>query len=420
MKPLRLLSLATAVLLSAALSAACTEDLLSGVDPDSAPGGGSATIEIELGSAELSTWLDTTFVGYALPSAAGILLASSGSDLESRILGRFVTLPDSVVANDGRREVEEFASASFRLIVDSAATTLPDSGALLSAYALQQGFVGREATWTEAAEGTPWATPGGDLGELLGTVRIDSVVTSRDTLFLTVDVSADSLLRAWREAGGEPGFAVVTETDGASVTLASVALRAEAKPVGADTLIEVIRAPSPVTFIFDPETPPPTSALRLGGLPAARAYLRFVLPESVGGQKLRGARINRATLVLTSTGPPPAPFATGDTLFASVFTLLSDPFESGPKTPVGATFGNFVEIVPEDQVDGAQQDINVTLLLQAWAAADPTESPDLRLGIRALPEGAGLGFWEFGSVEDVSRAPRLRIVLTPDTQFDLP
>jgi hypothetical protein len=398
--------------------AACTEDTLAGLDPDAAPGSGRATIEIELSASEVPAWRDTTFTNYALPSTSSIRLVAQGADLSARVLARFATLPDSVFVGDDRLAVESFESGRIRLVLDTTASTVPEAGGTVDAYSLTRGFVNREATWSEAAAGEPWTTPGGDLGELLGTLQIASLVA--DTVFLPLSVETDSLLQAWLADDGEPGLALSTGSDGALLTVRQVVLAFDVKPVGRDTLVETVRTATSNTFIFDPPTPAPGMSLRLGGLPAARAYMSFELPESVDGVALRGARINRATLLLSSTGPPSVPFATADTLLASTFSLLSNPFEFGPKTPVGVNTANPVEILPEDMEDGGELELSITSLVQDWAAADPDSMPELNLGVRVLPEGGAISYWEFGDAEDPARAPRLRLVLTPSTPFDLP
>lgn len=409
----------SAVLATIALSTgACTEDALVGVDPDGAPGQGNATIELELVASDLPLWRDTTFSGYALPSTSGVRIVAAGPELNARTLGRVTTLPDSVFLDDANREVERFENARIRLIVDTLASSLPEAGGTIAANALSVAFDDREADWSQAADGVPWTTPGGDLADLLGTLTIDSL--SADTLFMPLDVDADSLLTSWRAGDGGAGFALSSQTADVSITLRQVVLAFDVKPVGRDTLIETLRSVTPATFIFDPETPDPGEPLRIGGLPATRAYLNFRLPESVDGTALRGARINRATLLLTARATPDAPFAAQDTLLASVFDLLSDPFESGPKTPVGVTQGNSVQIAPEEMDEGSELVLPLTGLVQAWAASEPDSVPELNIGVRLLPEGGGLAFYEFGSVEDAALAPRLRILLTPQTPFDLP
>lgn len=404
--------------LGVASIAACTEDTLTGVDPDDAPGEGQATVEIELSAADVPTWRDTTYTDYALPSTSSSRLVAQTADFRARMLGRFATLPDSVFVGEDRLEVESFGSARVRLVIDTIASAIPEAGSSIEAYALARGFATREATWSDAAAGDPWATPGGDLGESLGALDIEALVA--DTVFLPLSVDADSLLQAWRAADGETGLALLSAVDGTFLSINQVVLVFDVKPVGRDTLVETLRSATANTFLFDPPTPAPGSGLRLGGLPAARTYLSFELPESLNGVDLRGARINRATLLLTSTGLPSAPFGTTDTLLASTFSLLSDPFDFGPKTPVGVNTSNPVQILPEVMEAGGELELPITSLVQNWAASDPDSVPALNLGVRVLPEGGGIAYWEFGNQEDPARAPRVRIVLTPSTVFDLP
>lgn len=398
--------------------AACTEDTLTGVDPDSAPGEGQATVEIELSATEVPAWRDTTYTDYALPSTSSSRFVAQTTDFRARILARFATLPDSVFVGEERLAVESFESGRIRLVLDTIASEVPDAGSSIEAYALARGFVTREATWSNAANAEPWTEPGGDLGELLGALDIEELVA--DTMFLPLTIETDSLLKAWLADDGGTGLALLSGVDGTFLAIAQVVLAFDVKPVGRDTLVETLRSATANTFVFDPPTPAPGSELRLGGLPAARTYVSFELPETLNGVELRGARINRATLLLTSTGTPAAPFATTDTLLASTFSLLSDPFDFGPKTPVGVNTSNPVQILPEDMEAGGELELPITSLVQDWAASDPDSVPKLNLGVRVLPEGGGVAYWEFGNREDPARAPRVRIVLTPSTVFDLP
>lgn len=404
--------------LGAASIAACTEDTLTGIDPDDAPGEGQATVEIELSATEVPAWRDTTFTDYALPSTSPVRFIAQTADVRARILARFATLPDSVFVGEDRLAVESFGSGRLRVVIDTIASEVPETGGSIEAFALTRGFVTREATWSDAADGEPWTTPGGDLGESLGSLDIEALVA--DTVFLPLTVETDSLLQAWRAAEGGTGLALLSEADGSFLAIEQVVLAFDVKPVGRDTLVETLRSATANTFVFDPPTPEPGSGLRLGGLPAARTYVSFELPESLNGVDLRGARINRATLLLTSTGTRAAPFATTDTLLASTFSLLSDPFDFGPKTPVGVNTSNPVQILPEEMEAGGELELSITGLVQEWAASDPDSVPELNLGVRVLPEGGAIAFWEFGNREDPLRAPRVRIVLTPSTVFDLP
>ncbi|TFG61817.1 MAG: hypothetical protein E4H28_08380 [Gemmatimonadales bacterium] len=394
-----------------------------GVDPDTVPGQSQETLELSIDVGDLPIWMDTTYVGFAVPLTSGIQLVASDSSVTSRLLGRFPTLPDSIFVDSARVRIDSMVSARFRIVVDSlSGSVLPESGTELRIHALGRGFDERDVTWSEARPGEPWSTPGGDLGELLGSLVLDSLQgnSGQDTLFLPLIVDTDSLLSAWRAADGEPGYVLSTVVDGTTLIIKSLALVFDVRPEGQDTLIEVVRAPVPSTFIFDPTTPAPTNALRIGGLPAARMYIRFALPETLDGVPLRGSRINRASLILRSLGTPPAPFATTNTGFASVFNLLADPFELGEKTPIGVIFGSFIELEPENLAAGGEQEINITALIQIWAGSSPDSVPELHLGIRALPEGESITFWEFGDGNDPANAPRLELLVTPPTRFDVP
>lgn len=404
--------------LALVVSASCTEDALVGVDPDSPPGQAAETVQLQIGAAALPLWLDTTFIGFAVPSTSGLQILSTGGALDARVLGRIETIPDSLFVDTLRLAVSEYETAVLRLVIDTLSTfVLPDSGTDIRMHALSRDFEAREASWTEARAGEPWVTAGGDLGELLGSVHIDSL---QDTLLVPISADVDSLLAAWRDSEGEPGYILSASADGSMLTFSSQALLFDVLAETQDTTIEVLRGPQTQTFIFEPAAPDPGGALRIGGLPAARAYMRFELPDSLDGVPLRGARINRASLFLRSAGSPAPPFASTDTTFASIFELLADPFDQGAKTPIGSNLGTLVLLDPEILDTGEEQEFNITRLIQGWASANPDSVGDLRFGIRMQPEGAAVGFWEFGQLGDVGSEPRLELLVTPPTEFDVP
>ncbi|MDH3427412.1 MAG: hypothetical protein OEM23_03165, partial [Gemmatimonadota bacterium] len=89
----------------------CTEDSLVGVDPTTRPGPTSETVELSVDVTELPLWMDTTYVGYAVPFSSAIQLLANEPALMARILGRFSTLPDSIFVETARVAVERFESA---------------------------------------------------------------------------------------------------------------------------------------------------------------------------------------------------------------------------------------------------------------------------------------------------------------------
>jgi hypothetical protein len=404
--------------LAAAASAGCTESPLEQVDPASAPGQSTPTTEIEIPVDALPSWRDTTYVGYAIPSTSSFRVLADSAEFEARLLGRVLNLPDSIAVADTTRGIERFADSFFRLLVDTGDTAFAAAGVEVEVYSLGRPYVQRETSWTLAAGGEPWTTPGGDLGELVAAAAFDSI---RDTMFVPVVVNADSLLTAWRATDGEPGFLIRVVGPGTWLDVRGVAIGFDAALTGLDSLVTGLRTPGGSTVLFDPQTPDPGGTLRLGGLPAARIYAAFDLPDTWQDLPLRGSTINRASLVLRAAPREPEPFALERRLAVTAVQLLADPFEVGEKTPVGLQLSGSVPMGPEElEAAGDELLVPITSLIALWAAADPDSAPALRVGLIADPEGGDPGFQRFGSGEDAGLRPSLRILVTPRVPFRLP
>ncbi|MEE8572154.1 MAG: hypothetical protein V3T20_02730, partial [Gemmatimonadota bacterium] len=250
---------------------------------------------------------------------------------------------------------------------------------------------------------------------------VDSLAELPDTVLVRLDGNVDSLLTAWRESEGEPGFALVLTGPEGEIRVNAISLVAEAVPEGIDTVVTVIRTATPSTFIFDPLTPEPTTRLRLAGLPAARYYLDFELPDSIGFIPLRGATINRAALEFRPTAAPADPFALDANMAAQAVRLLADPFVFGEKTPIGAALGELEFLTPELLASGGVMQYDITSLIRLWTQAPANSIPFLRVGILPLPENRQFGFWEFFSAEDSpGLRPVVRLLFTPNPSFLLP
>lgn len=413
------------VLLAAVTAWGCTEDALTGPVPEGQEGV-PETVEITLTPADMASWRDTTFTGFADVSEAPFLLLSDRPGLRSRGLLRYGALPDSVLVDGDTLEVEAFVSGRIEMTLDTVASTRPDqAGITFRLFELTRPFVAPEATWIRAAEGTPWTSGGGDLGRELGVLEVaeltDSIFASTLTVPITTDTEA--VLDAWRAEDGQPGAAVVLEAPGARLQVQSAVLDVEAKPVGRDTTVQ-LRAdafgPAGVkTFIHDPPLPAAGSALRVGGLPASRFYLTFEPPDSVEGLRLPRSIVNRAEVVFRPQSPPPTDFRPDQILTVRSIRLGTDPFEGGAKTPIGPALGA-ARLTPDSLVAGSPVRIAVTRLLSAWAA-NPDSAGRLALGLRFDPDGQALGFWEFGSEDGPAELrPFLRLVVTPPSDFEAP
>lgn len=413
--------------IAAALAAACTEDPITGP-----PGEGIdepvETVEVTLAADEFLLWRDTTFTGYALPTDAGFTVVADTGGFRSRTLLRYGTVPDSVTVDSVRLPIEAYADAELRFLVDTAGSSIPPNRFRLQVRGLERGYEPDEVTWELAAEGEPWATPGGDLGAELGSLDLSAAPDSvlADTLAIPVGAASDSLLSDWAGRDGGEGAALLVDGPGTRLRVQDATLLFRAKPAGRDTLVRLAVVPflgasSPITFIYDPPAPPAGSALRMGGLPASRFYLEFLPPDTVEGFALTGGTINRAELVFRPLAPPPGLFALEDPPNVTIIDLIGDPFVIGAKTPVGGALGpGGVTVEPDSLAAGAPVRFDFTSLMTRWAAA-PDSFGTFTVGVRFQPDVQSLGFWDFGSVEsDAALRPFVRIVLTPPSDFDIP
>lgn len=422
--------LAAGLLAASAAALGCTEDALTGPGPEGDEG--AETVELTVSADRFARWRDTTYTGFALPMDASFLVAADPADstqLHARTLLKYGTIPDSVEIDSVRVAIDSFTSAEIRLVLDTARSRIPGSGFRLRLFGLARPYRAAEVSWEEAASGDPWTSPGGDLAAELGSLDLqgapDSVLA--DTLVVPVQAAAaDSILTAWRAGDGDDGAALLVEGPGSRLQFSRADLRVDARPVGRDTAVAVsvlaILGNDRSTFIHDPPLPPPGSGLRLGGLPASRAYVTFLPPDSADGIGLRGATINRAELVFVPAAPPEEPFALQREVSTDAMELISDPFDLGAKTPIGPSLftQTGTRLRPDSLAAGRPLRIAFTSLMSQWAAA-PDSFGVFHLGIRLRPDAQTMNFWEFGSLESPpALRPFVRLVVTPPSDFDLP
>lgn len=401
------------VLAVGALAVGCTEDPLA-LPGDVAPGATSETLDVSVDAADLLNWRDTTFTGFALPTNAPFTVVANGPILHARTFGRLV-VPDTVQTFSDTLPAESYDSLVVRVTLDTLQSEYSDFPVTLRLVALTRDFSLEDVSWTEARPGVPWMTPGGDLGPVIGSAQITEVT---DSVVIEPDVPTDSLLEAWRAEDGGHGFVLLVEGPEAEIQLRSIRFDYDATLEGLENPIVQTQLLNLKTFVADPPSPGPGTALRVGGLPSARFYVEFATPDSIEGVPLARAQINYAELVFQPLDAPAAPYALERTLTARQLTLLGDPFELGPKTPVGAAPSSFASLAPDSLAIGKPVRLNVTSLL---AGAVRDSAPRIRIGLRPEPDAQTLGFWEFGSVESpIALRPRLRVILTPRADFESP
>ncbi len=403
--------------LSAVIMLACTEDPLGNLDSESAPGASSETREIVLSVADLPGWRDTTVTGFALPSSAPFLIASDQPELRSRALAK-LNIPDTLNTFADTLPVDRFESASIRIALDTVNSVFEGFPLTIRMVSLAQTFVPEEASWTDAAEGRPWMTPGGDLGAELSSVQMTEIV---DSLIFEFEVPVDSLLKSWQEMDGDPGFALVLDGAGSRLLIRALSLRVEAVLEGREAPIEQTLVNDLRTFISEGDPPVPGQDLRIGGIPASRFYMEFVPPDSVGGFPLRGSTINHAELIFHPLPAPDAPYAMEREVIALPVKLLADPFVFGAKTPIGSSLGGLRLLEPDSLAAGIPWRVDVRTQLALALAGSADSIGTIRLGMRPDPDGQSLGYWEFGSARSSAPfRPELLIIFTPPPEFGIP
>jgi hypothetical protein len=152
------------------------------------------------------------------------------------------------------------------------------------------------------------------------------------------------------------------------------------------------------SFVYDPPSQPIGSSLVVGGVPAARTILRFVLPRAIRDS----SRIVRATLEFIAA-------AQFEGTAADAFPVIALPVvaDFGAKSPTNPLFTDTTTfaIAPLDTVR-----INVTHVLGYWSV-DPRQPTTLVL--RQLPEGTEFAELRVHSATDVAQQPRLHITYAP-------
>ncbi|WP_420634204.1 hypothetical protein [Candidatus Palauibacter sp.] len=391
---------------------ACTEDPLS-LGSETVPGAGAETRDVTVSVSELAKWRDTTLTGFAGPSTAPFVFVSNGSEVSGRALGRF-NVPDTIRTRADTLPVATFAEVELLLRIDTLRSEFGGFPLTLRMIALDQPFDTDFATWMQAGEGVPWAVPGGDLGPEIASGVFEEV---SDSLFLSVALPEDSLMKAWQDRDGGNGFALVLEGPETRLRLTRMVLRYDPTLVGRLVPVPQVEQWTERTFIQDPPLPPTGSALRIGGLPASRIYFDFTPPEGLGGASLGGATISQAEVILHPLAAPEL-YAAERAIEATKISLLGDPFVTGAKTPIGR--GDLVakSLEPSLLESGEPVRLDITLLL-ARAVRDSLDS--IRFGFRANPDAQVVGYWEFGSAESpVEFQPQLRVVFSSAPNFRVP
>ncbi len=444
-------NLATYGALLAAVLAGCTEknptasleDLVEDLNP--------RTVEVLLPFEEFSDGVQV-LGGYGTPATMGRgILARDFQGLNSRVLIRFGSYPDSVRLFDAATDVatydKEFSLIGGRLVlffdtVQGVALGPAD----ISASALQQRWDVRTVNWEVAvdtvAERTEWLQPGGGFTVPIGSGTFDrqrdraegATIAFNDSVSIAVD---SAQIAEWADTSdASRGVLIALEDPGRRIVVESALLRLIVQPsMPPDSLVEETAVGGESSFIYDPLPGPPTEGLRVGGAPSWRSVISLNLPRVLDGPpevcaivgcpfdlREANAQVNLAELVLTTREIDPA-YELFDSLHVDLRPVVSP--ELLPKSPLGTQLSGALgkEVQPELFTHAANTQIAfpatgliADLMLGDSATLANTSNTVVFLSIIEPP---ALGFASFHGPGS-PRAPVLRLLLTVAGRVRLP
>lgn len=405
--------------------AACNEQLDAGGACPSLCAGLSVPIKDTVFSSVIV--FDTTVVGYpSVGTEAGIPLAARGDTLDVRGVIRFDSLTRSFApTGDTLRAVSRVDSAILRVRINLTESRLPSS-VTFEAYDVD----------TTAADDNHAAVlalfrP----GRLLSSRTVaraditDSLVFPLSGAMLLAKLKAGSKLRiGLRLIGSGPvSLRIHTVESGLPaevryyVSSDTAVPRVSVSPYSKTPLEPQILASDYRDYaVVARNALPPASAFEFstGGVPARRAYLRFVLPQWL----YDSTTIVRATLVLTQS--PTLGFDAYDSVTVvgqavAATPLISDLYRSSQILfPEGLFVTDSMRMAPAD--DGTRT-LELNSLLRVWKSQTGADAPQRAIVLRMKEEGLhGAEMRFFNSRAPATMRPRLRVSYIPRVDFGVP
>lgn len=424
------------LLLAGLVTTACGDEDPVGIGQELVPGGLVRTVELVL-DAPAFLVSDTTLTGFSSPAAAGFLKVALDAEggVDARALARFGPPPSLLnvrVSADSVAVDSMLSVASGRLLLrlDTVASTTPGP-VLLRLLRVEESWHPASATWTERVDTLglpePWSTPGAG-----GGMVVDSAVWEPGTDSVTFVVDSATAAQWTDTTTVTRGAVILAETPGTDLVSSGVSLRLDMRPsVRPDTLVPATVTTLASTFIYQP-APGPTSELRVGGLPAWRAYLDFGatldtlrVPCASGTPgctvPLREASVSFASLLLQPVDGE-AGFAPERGLVLEARPVLGGAEVPLLRSPLGATVGRVT--VERDSLapDAGRVELPITFflvdLVEQGVDDDTGAEPPTRLAVAQLPETASFGFATFSSRTGPA-SPRLRLVVTVASPLEI-
>lgn len=415
-----------AVAAAAAAFAACDEQLSGGIAcPSLCPGPALTLRDTTLFAIEF----DTSIVGFpAFGAEARFYLATFGDTLETAAAVRFDSLPKT-----------------FRRLnsVDDSSIVTIDTGSYVKLFILRGDTLETAPTTVEVYDidmdgeedldplaVTAAFTPDRLLGSR--TVPADSL---RDSVKVLID--PDYLLGKIQTAGtasrvrlgvkvtqaGNPRMTMLTDNGGGG---AVIIFRPSTDTTVPKLIVEPLsRTPTEPQLASDfrdylvvlrSPPPPPFFVMRVGGLPARRAYLRFEIPSEI----LDSTNVVRATLLLTQRANSFAPEPM-DTVSLGHFGVVAGPLITDLTRAL-----SFLQRVQNTDTlsmvaaDSGVRNFEMIDWVRQWRGTTPDKTPRA-MAIATTAEGEVARLVDFYNIQaDSAVRPRLRLTYLPRAAGPLP
>jgi hypothetical protein len=409
--------LATAALFVSMLS--CSENLdSSGACPILCPqiGGDVQNITID------AVVVDTTVPALSgLGTEPGLLLASRGDTLDTRVIIRFDSLPTTFIpVGDTARPIASVDSAYIQLMLD----TLTIKGA--EPVTIEAYDVDTTANDTSTAAVVALFRPDRFISsqtfaraELTDTLkyfisnaavlaRIQSGAPLRVGLRA---VSAGSSQMRFISTEGTFGpvmfFRATPDTATAPLTVAPFSKT----PAGASILAANL---TDYTVIANAPPPAPPSVLSVGGLPARRVYILFNIPSKI----IDSSTIIRATLLLNQL--PNTGIDATDTVALLPQVVLAGRAVTDPAKAAQIIGAISVDTLKLEPGGSGPANVELARAFTLWHTQKPDTLPRAII-LRSISEGNSPLEVRFSSSEDIAALrPRLRISFTSKVPLGLP
>jgi hypothetical protein len=382
----------------------------------------------QIGGAVQNITLDAVLVDTTVQSLSGLgtepglLLATRGDTLDTRVVIRFDSLPATFVPKgDTAQPIASVDSAYIRLMLDTTTikgtdpvtieaydvdTTANDtsSAAVLALFRPDRFISSQTFVRAQLTDTLKYF-----ISNAAVLARIQSGVALRVGL-RAVSVGSSQLRFISTEGsfGPEMFFRATPDTATAPLTV----LPFSRTPVG-----EAIRAGnlSDYTLIAKGPPPAPPSVLAVGGLPARRVYIMFDIPSNI----IDSSTIIRATLLLNqlpNTGIDPTDTVAFLPQVVLAGKAVTDPAKAAQI--IGAISIDTLRLRPGD---AGPANVELASAIAIWRTVKP-DTLSRAIVLKSVSEGNSPLELRFSSSEDVVAAlrPRLRISFTSKVPLRLP